>query len=97
MHDPSKTRGEVFEPLVTNAKHRAVELARVDRLTIDDTLFLLRALDELEVDGAALFDSPAAADGDFYRQISVYLTARVGESLVGTLDLDTPSTPGGAA
>jgi hypothetical protein len=97
MHDPSETCSGVFGPLVTNAKHRAVELAGVDRLAIDDTFFLLQALDELEVDGVALFDPSAAADAEFYRQISVYLAARVGESLARTLDLEKGSTPGGAA
>lgn len=68
-----------FDALVAHAKRRAVGLVRDERITLDDGRFVLRAIEELEADGLALF--VAAVD------VVHYLEARVGPALVRELDL----------
>jgi hypothetical protein len=80
-------RGPEFEPLVAAAKERTVELARADRISLDDARFLLRVLEDLEADGAELFDSERAAGDVLCRGVERYLGARVGLALVRKLGL----------
>ena len=89
----SRTRGSVFAALVSRAKGDAVALVREDRLELEDALYLLRALDDLEADGVELFDASAPADHDFYQGIESYVSARVGQPLAYALALCPDNRP----
>jgi hypothetical protein len=72
------SRREVFEPLVVLAQARTVALVEAGSLARDDGEFLLRALFDLETDGADCFDGALPADGLFYEAVAAYLAARAG-------------------
>jgi hypothetical protein len=76
---------DTFDSIVADAKRRVVALAGEDALPIDDARILLRALEDLEADGAGLF--PAATGALLDRGIEHYIGARVGPALARTLAL----------
>lgn len=81
-------RGDVFGPLVALAKARTVASLESGALAPDDGLFLLRALLDLEADGADLFDATMQVDTAFYGQVESYLAARIGAALARPVMLE---------
>lgn len=92
----SSTRGSAFAGIVAEAKGQAIALLRDDHVELDDALYLLRALDDLEADGVELFNAHQPADDDFYRQIETYLGERIGHPLAHALALRPNKSIGGA-
>ncbi|HEX7084562.1 MAG TPA: hypothetical protein VF186_10650 [Gaiellaceae bacterium] len=91
------TRGAVFEPLVAFATARTVALVESGELARDDGAFLLRALFDLECDGAVLFGPAEKADADFYRALADYVVDRIGPTGVEERIFDPASAEAAAA
>jgi argininosuccinate lyase len=83
----SDTSTSAFEPAVARAKARAVDLARSERVSVEDALYLLRALEDLEADGFEAFANGPHDHDSFYRSVENYISARVGTSLAQALEL----------